>query len=158
MVTIAHHWFLSYTMWIQSTAYHPVSLTYTHISSSSLCLGLPHGLFPSVFPTTTLQNFSSLPHTLHALPTSLGHSNNICKTVQIMKLLLIIQFSLASCISLLLHTPQDPFLTHSQFLFFPSRDRDQVLYPLNTTDETRNLLSLAITFIFPNCREEENKL
>jgi hypothetical protein len=87
-----------------------------------------------------------------------GDSNNIRKTVQIMKLLLITQFSPASCISLLLHTPQDPFLTHSQFLFFPSCDRDQVSHPLNTTDETRNLLSLTITFIFPNCTKEENKL
>lgn len=75
-----------------------------------------------------------------------------------MKLLIIMQFSLASCIFLLLHTPQDPFLTHSQFLFFPSCDRDQVSYPVNTTDETGNLLSLTITFIFPNCTEEENKL
>jgi hypothetical protein len=75
-----------------------------------------------------------------------------------MKLLLIMQFSPASCISLLSYTPQDHFLTHSQFLFFPSCDRDQVAYPLNTTDETRNLLSLTIIFIIPNCTEEENKL
>ena len=85
----------------------------------------------------------------------IGHSNIICKTVQIMKMLLITQFSPASCISLLLHTPQDTFLTHSQFLFYPSCDRDQVSYPLNTTDKTRNLLSLTITFIFPKCTEEK---
>lgn len=87
----------------------------------------------------------------------IGHSNNICKTVQIMKVLLIMQFPLASFISLGLHTPQDPFLTHSQFLFSPSCDRDQVSYLLNTANETRNILSLTITFVFPNCTEEENK-
>ena len=48
------HLSLSWATWIQSLALHPTSWRSVLILSSYLCLGLPSGLFPSGFPTKTL--------------------------------------------------------------------------------------------------------
>ena len=52
-------------------ATHPTSLRFILILYSHLGLGLPSGLFPSVFPTQTLYTPRLSPYALHAPPISL---------------------------------------------------------------------------------------
>ena len=52
--TSPRHLFLSWASSIHSVPPHPTSWRYILILSSHLRLGLPSGLFPSVFPTTNL--------------------------------------------------------------------------------------------------------
>ena len=49
----ARHLSLSWARSIHSKSPHPTSWRSTLILSSHLCLGIPSGLFPSVFPTKT---------------------------------------------------------------------------------------------------------
>jgi hypothetical protein len=88
---------------------HPLSLRYTSILSSNLCLCLPNDSFLQDFIPKPCMSFSSLPHMLHAL-----HDLIILiifsKGVQIMKLFTV-RFSLASCYFTLLrpkYSPQHP--------------------------------------------------
>jgi hypothetical protein len=55
--TIAHHWPLSWVMWMQSTPSYPTALRSILILSSNLRLGLPSGLFSSGFPTKIFYAF-----------------------------------------------------------------------------------------------------
>jgi hypothetical protein len=98
MFTSAHHWYVFWAKGIQSRCGH-------HFPSKSvlilphLRLGLPSCLFPSCSLNNILNDFSSLTCTLHVLPplhSLIYHLNNICRGVQIMKLLTE-QPSSASC-------------------------------------------------------------
>jgi hypothetical protein len=60
-LTIARHRSLSWASRIQSTLPKPISQRSILIPSSHLRLGLPSGLFPSGFPTKTLDTFLSSP-------------------------------------------------------------------------------------------------
>jgi hypothetical protein len=64
MFTGAHHWSLSLARCIQFTPFHPISLRFTLILSSYLCLGLLSGLFPSDITTKILYAFLISP--MHA--------------------------------------------------------------------------------------------
>ena len=96
----------------------PVSLKSIIISSSHLLLGLPSGLFPSVFAPKSCTYFFSPPHVFHALPISpsfFSMSSNIWQ-LQITKCL-IMQFSPAFHYSSLLKSkyhPQNSILKHLQ--------------------------------------------
>jgi hypothetical protein len=64
----ARHWSLSWEIQIQSTPYHPISLTSTQILSSHPRLRFPNGLFSLGFPTKILYAFLIYPCVLHAQP------------------------------------------------------------------------------------------
>ena len=72
IVTSAHHLYLSWASSIQSIPPNLTSWRSIIILSSQLCLCLPSGLFPSVFPTKTLYRASPLPH-IHYMPPSPHH-------------------------------------------------------------------------------------
>jgi hypothetical protein len=55
--TIAHHWSLSWAIWLQSTTPRPISLWAMEILSYHLRLGILSGLFLSGFPTEILYVF-----------------------------------------------------------------------------------------------------
>jgi len=87
--TSARHLSLSWASSIQSIPPHPTSWRSILILSSHLRLGLPSGLFPSGFPTTTLYTPLLSPHTCYMPRQSrFDHPNNTGWAVQIIKLLI----------------------------------------------------------------------
>jgi len=90
--TRTRHLSLSWANSIQSIPPHPAYWISILILYSHLCLGLPSGLFPSGFPTTTLHTplLSSIratcPRSTHS--TWLYHPKNIGRAVQNLKLLI----------------------------------------------------------------------
>jgi len=116
---------------------HPTSWRSILILSSHLRLGLPSGLFPSVFPTKTV-HASSLHHTCYMPRRShssrFDHPNNIWWRVQIIKLL-IMYFSPLPWYLVPLrpkYSPQQPILKHPQPMFLPQCER-QISYPSTKT-------------------------
>jgi hypothetical protein len=92
MFTRALHWSLSRAQQIQSIPLHRILPRYILILSSHLSLGLPSGHFPLAFPTRTLYAFlfthaCYIPCPSH--PPRLDNSNYPCRTIQVMKLLII---------------------------------------------------------------------
>jgi len=65
---ISRHQSLSWASSIQSIPLHPTYWRFIFIISSHLRLGLPSGLFPSLFPTKTLYKPLPSPFALHAPP------------------------------------------------------------------------------------------
>jgi len=105
----AHHWFLSWVRWIQSTLSHPVSLTSSltlpsHLMprSSKWSLPLTNILYEFLFHACYMVHPSHLPR--------FDHPNYIWWSLQVMKLL-IMQSSAASCN--LLHLRSKYTLCHS---------------------------------------------
>jgi len=73
--TRGRHFSLSWARWIRSTPSHTTSLTSVlTLLSSHLRLGLPHGLFPSDFPTKILYAFLISP-VRSTFPTNLLRTN-----------------------------------------------------------------------------------
>jgi len=69
-LTGVRHLSLSWARPIQSICPHPTSRRSILILSTHLRLGLPHGLFPSGFPTKILYTPSPNPYAPHAQPIS----------------------------------------------------------------------------------------
>jgi hypothetical protein len=98
MFTRALHWFLSWARWILSIPPHPISLRFSLILSSHLCVGLRGCLFWLSHQNgkciTLLPHSCYMPYSSH--PPWLDHSNYTWRRVQVMKLL-VMQFSPISC-------------------------------------------------------------
>jgi hypothetical protein len=98
MLTRAYRRSLSCGRWIQSIPPHPISLTSILILTPNLCIGFPHGIINSGSPTKTLYACivcSTCYMPCPSNPPWLDHSNDICRKVLVIKLL-IMQFYPAS--------------------------------------------------------------
>jgi hypothetical protein len=91
MFTWAYSSFISWAKWIQSTPYHPLSLSLILILSSYLGLDQLSGFFPLGFLIKILYLYFFVPACYMprtSYPPCLGHPNNILWIVHIMKLLI----------------------------------------------------------------------
>jgi hypothetical protein len=143
MFTRDLHWSLSWARWIQSVPPYAISLRSILILSTHLLLGLPHGLFPSSFPTKILYAFLVSNHMCY-MPCSshcpwLDHSTYVWWRVQVMKPL-IVQFFQASYHFIPVWSMLSPHILFSDTFSLCSsfNVRDQVSHPYRTTGSDEN--------------------